>query len=341
MLTLLWPWAWLLLPLPLLIYYGVPRAGRREEAALRVPFYREVGDLAPRLRESGASHPAWLVLLALIWILLVASVSRPQWVGEPVALPALGRDLLLAVDISGSMAQEDMVSGGRQTSRIDLVKQVAGEFVDRRVGDRVGLLLFGTAAYLQTPLTFDRQTVKTLLNEAMIGFAGPKTSLGDAIGLAIKHLRERPAQSRVLILLTDGTNTAGSVEPLTAAGLAAQTGVKIYTIGIGAEEMVVRTFFGNQRVNPSADLDEATLEKIAATTTARYFRARNPEELAKIYQEIDRLEPVAQESEVYRPIRALYYLPLALALLLSFLAALLLAMGNSSRWRPGKSAVAD
>jgi len=331
MLTILWPWAWLLLPLPLFVYFGLPSAGRQGEAALRVPFYQEVGSLVPAHRESGRTSPGWLLLLAVIWISLVAAVSRPQWVGDPVALPAMGRDLLLGVDISGSMSTEDMVSGGRQISRLGLVKQVAGEFINRRIGDRVGLLLFGTTAYLQTPLTFDRQTVKTLLNEAMIGFAGPQTSLGDAIGLAIKHLRERPAQSRVLILLTDGTNTSGSVAPLNAAGLAAQTGVKIYTIGIGAEEMVVRTLFGNQRVNPAADLDEDTLEKIAATTGGRYFRARNPEELAKIYQEIDRLEPVEQESELYRPVRALYYLPLALALFLSFLMALGLATGHYRR----------
>lgn len=325
MLSLEWPWALLLLPLPLLVYFVLPRAGR-EEPALLVPFFRQLAAITRP--PAGRGRPGWWRRLppALIWGLLVIALARPQWVGEPVPLPAVGRDLMLAVDISGSMAQEDMVVGGQPVSRLDLVKKVANDFLDRRVGDRVGLLLFGTEVYIQVPLTFDRQTVKTLLNEALIGFAGKQTSLGDAIGLAVKHLKDRPSAGRVLILLTDGTNTAGRLEPLTAAGLAAQTAVKIHTIGVGAEEMVVRTFFGNQRVNPAADLDEATLEKIAATTGGRYFRARNSDELEVIYRVIDQLEPVQQESAIYRPVRTLYHLPLAGALVLSFLLALFLAL---------------
>ncbi len=324
MLSFAWAWAFLLLPLPLLVYFGLPRAGR-EDAALLVPFFREVANFTPRpVARGGVTRPGLLLLLGLIWLLLVTALARPQWVGGPEAMSAVGRDLLVAVDISGSMAQEDMVVGTSQVSRLELVKKVVGDFLDRRVGDRVGLLLFGTEAYLQAPLTFDRQTVKTLLNESLIGFAGKQTSLGDAILLAVKHLKDRPASSRVLILLTDGTNTAGSVDPLTAAGMAAQTGVRIYTIGVGAAEMVVRTFFGSQRVNPSADLDEETLGKIAATTGGRYFRARDSGELAEIYQVIDHLEPVEQASEIYRPVQSYYYLPLAGALGLSFLVVLLL-----------------
>jgi Ca-activated chloride channel family protein len=327
MLTLEWPWAFLLLPLPLLAYYGLPRAGR-EEAALLVPFYHQVAGFSRRHEGRSRVQKWWrLLLLALIWGLLVTALARPQWVGEPVPLPAVGRDLMLAVDISGSMAQEDMVLRGQQVSRLDLVKKVVGEFLDRRAGDRVGLILFGTEVYIQVPLTFDRPTVKTLLNEALIGFAGKQTSLGDAIALAVKHLKDRPAAGRVLILLTDGSQTSGNLGLLTAADLAAQTGVKIYTIGVGAQEMVVQTFFGNQRVNPSADLDENTLEKIAAATGGQYFRARNSEELDKIYRVIDQLEPVPQDSAIYRPVRTFYFLPLAGALFLSFLLALILAVG--------------
>jgi len=334
MLSFAWPWAFLLLPLPLLIYFTWPRAGR-EEAALLVPFFREVASLAPRAAaKGGLRRPGLLLLLTLIWLLLVAALARPQWVGGPTALPVVGRDLMVAVDISGSMAQEDMVVGASQVSRLDLVKKVVGDFLDRRVGDRVGLLLFGTEAYIQAPLTFDRQTVKILLNEALIGFAGKQTSLGDAILLAVKHLKDRPASSRVLILLTDGTNTAGKVEPLTAADLAGKTGVRIYTIGVGAAEMVVQTFFGDQRVNPSADLDENTLGKIATATGGRYFRARDSAELAEIYQVIDHLEPVEQASEIYRPIQSFFYWPLAGALGLSFLVALLLVAGELPQiWR--------
>lgn len=323
MLTFLWPWAFWLLPLPLLAYILIPRT-RKQEAALFVPFYRDILAFEQQNELSSGSSIGKGLLLLLIWSLLVVAVSRPQWVGEPVALPTVGRDLMLAVDISGSMAQEDMFIGREQVSRLDLVKKVVNEFIGRRIGDRIGLLLFGTEAYIQAPLTFDRQTVKILFNEAMIGFAGPKTSLGDAIGLAVKRLKDRPDDNRILILLTDGSNTAGVVEPLTAAGLAADTGVRIYTIGVGADEMLVRSFFGSQRVNPSADLDEDTLQKIADLTGGKYFRARNTDELEEIYQLIDELEPVQQESEIFRPVKTLFYLPLAGALVVSFLLGLFL-----------------
>lgn len=322
MLNFAWPWAFWLLPLPLFVYRLAPRA-RKYDAALFVPFYREVLFWEEKQYTAARTSSVKIIFLLLAWCLLVLAVSRPQWTGDPVALPASGRDLLLAVDISGSMRQDDMIIDGRPVSRLDLIKQVVNDFIERRVGDRIGLLLFGTEAYVQAPLTFDRRTVKTLLNEAQIGFAGEKTSIGDVIGLAVKHLQNRPDDSRVLILLTDGSNTAGNVEPLQAAKLAAETGVKIYTIGVGAEEMTVRDFFGVRRVNPSADLDEEVLEKIANLTGGKYFRARNPEELEQVYTAIDELEPVEQESEIFRPIKALYYWPLAGALILSFILTLL------------------
>ncbi len=325
MLTFLWPWAFWLLPLPLLTFILIPRA-RKQEAALFVPFYNDVLAFEQQNELSSDSSLARGLLLLLIWSLLVGAVSRPQWVGEAVALPTVGRDLMLAVDISGSMQAEDMVIGREPVTRLVLVKKVVTEFIARRIGDRVGLLLFGTEAYIQAPMTFDRQTVTILLAEAQIGFAGEKTSIGDAIGLAVKRLKERPADNRILILLTDGSNTAGSVEPLTATELAAQTGVRIYTIGVGADEMMVRSFFGSQRVNPSADLDEETLQKIAALTGGKYFRARNTDELEEIYQLIDELEPIQQASEVFRPVKTLFYLPLAGALLLSFLLGLFMTI---------------
>jgi len=319
MLNLIWPWVLWLLPLPLLAYFLLPKSGRRE-AALFVPFYQDVLSFEKETDHSGSGRriDRWLFLLS-IWILLVTASARPQWVGVPVPLPSVGRDLMLAVDISGSMAQEDMVLNGDRVTRLDLVKYVVNDFIERRVGDRVGLLLFGTEAYIQTPLTFDRKTVRVLLDEALIGFAGKKTSIGDAIGLAVKRLRERPDDNRTLILLTDGSNTAGSVDPLTASELAAKNKVRIHTIGVGADEMVVHGIFGSQRVNPSADLDEETLQKIAEQTGGRYFRARNPQELEKIYRLIDEIEPIEQESEIFRPVKSLFHLPLAAALILSFL----------------------
>jgi Ca-activated chloride channel family protein len=332
MLTFAWPLAFWLLPLPIIVYLALPRV-KKQEAALFVPFYREIARIEQHHKPATSSGIIRAITLILIWGLLVLAASQPQWIGEPVSLPTAGRDLMLAVDISGSMGQEDMFIGRKQVERIELVKKVVNEFIDRRIGDRLGLLLFGTEAYIQVPLTFDRQTVKTLFNEAQLGFAGKKTSIGDAIGLAVKRLKERPEGDRILVLLTDGSNTAGNVEPLKAAELAGQTGIRIHTIGVGADEMMIRSFFGNRRVNPSADLDEDTLQQIAGQTGGKYFRARNTEELENIYRLIDELEPVEQESEVFRPMKSLYYQPLAVAFVLSFLMAMFLPVRAFFRGR--------
>ncbi|MBR9912650.1 MAG: VWA domain-containing protein [Gammaproteobacteria bacterium] len=319
MLTLQWPWIFVLLPLPWLVFRFWP-AARQEDAALLVPFYRqlpgaEIAEKTGTLKKFGT-----LAVLVLMWLALLCAAARPIWLGEPVSLPASGRDLLLAVDISGSMETADMQWRGEQFDRITIVKAVVGDFVERRSSDRLGLILFGTRAYLQAPLTFDRSTVKQLLLEAQLGFAGEKTAIGDAIGLAVKRLRQRPLESRVLILLTDGANTAGQITPLKAAELAAQAKIRVYTIGVGADEMTVPGLFGGfgaRRINPSADLDETTLNSIAEQTGGRYFRARDPADLQAIYAELDKLEPIEQEAEVFRPTRALFYWPLGVCLALA------------------------
>lgn len=259
----------------------------------------------------------WLAIPA--WLLLVLAAARPQWVGEAVQLPLSGRDLMLAVDLSGSMKERDFVIEGERVDRLTATKWVAGDFIERRVGDRIGLILFGDKAYLQTPLTFDRKTVKTLLDEAAIGLAGKQTAIGDAVGLAIKRLQRSPDQSRVLILLTDGANTAGEVDPERAAEIASRTGLKIYTIGIGADRMTVRSLFGSQVINPSRELNERVLKALADKTGGRYFRAKNSTELAQIYQLLDELEPVEQESQLFRPVQSLYHWPLACSLILASL----------------------
>jgi Ca-activated chloride channel family protein len=314
-----WPWLFAVLPLPLLVAWLMPRAPEAPGTALRVPFYAALSGVAAG-RRSAASRPR-LLLAALAWVLLVFAAARPQFVGNPVRLPVTGRDLLLAVDVSGSMETEDMQLGRQVTDRLTAVKAVAGDFIEQRKGDRLGLILFGDQAYLQTPLTFDRKTVHTLLNEAAIGLAGKSTAIGDAIGLAVKRLRERPAENRVLILLTDGANTSGGVEPLKAADLAAREGVRIYTIGVGADEMLVQGFFGTQRV-PSTELDEATLTAIAQKTGGQYFRARDIGSLQKIYALLNRLEPVSRDEETFRPVHELYPWPLSGALFLTALLAL-------------------
>jgi Ca-activated chloride channel family protein len=258
----------------------------------------------------------------MAWLLLVIACTRPQWLGEPIEQAVSGRDLMLAVDLSGSMEEQDFFINKRPVDRLTAEKGVAGDFINRRVGDRVGLILFGTQAYLQTPLTFDRKTVMTLLNEAVIGLAGDNTAIGDAIGLAVKRLKNDQANSRVLVLMTDGANTAGEVSPLKAAELAAAQHLKIYTIGIGADEMIVRSFFGNRKVNPSVDLDEKTLIKIAESTGGQYYRARNTDELNNIYMRLDELEPVEKDKQYFRPRSELYYWPLSLALGLAAIIAL-------------------
>ncbi|WP_156303087.1 VWA domain-containing protein, partial [Methylogaea oryzae] len=209
------------------------------------------------------------------------------------------------------------VLNGENVDRLTATKQVAGRFIERRAGDRIGLILFGEKPYLQAPLTFDRKTVQTLLDESFIGMAGDATAIGDAIGLAVKRLKNNPAEQRVLILMTDGANTAGTVEPLKAAELAAGEGLKIYTVGVGADELIVRDFFGARRVNPSADLDETALKGIAEKTGGRYFRARDTQELEQIYALLDRLEPVQKDVQYFRPRSELYPWPAGLALLLA------------------------
>ncbi len=330
MITLYWPWLRILLPLPLLIRRLMPAAPQQQDAALRVPFLEdfEAGGKTPG---SSPRQDMLLWLAAAAWVLLVLAAARPQWLGEPLEIPMSGRDLMLAVDLSKSMEEEDFRLANQWVDRLTATKKVAGEFIERRKGDRIGLILFGERAYLQAPLTFDRKTVKTLLYESAIGLAGRSTAIGDAIGLGIKRLQERPAENRVLILLTDGANTAGEIEPVRAAELAARKQVKVYTIGIGADEMIVRSFFGNRRINPSRDLDEKSLRAIADKTGGRYFRARDINELKGIYRLLDELEPIEQEQQLFRPVRALYPWPLGAALILAGL-----IIGLSSGWRPGR-----
>lgn len=322
-----WPWLFLIAPLPLLVRWLLPQNTSTQDAALRVPFYNEFTH-SPTLsiKNHTAGWSLWLGLIA--WLLLVTASARPQWLGENIELPVSGRDLMLAVDLSGSMEAEDFKIRGRTVNRLVATQWVGGEFIQRRVGDRLGLILFGRHAYLQTPLTFDRETVRTLLQEAVIGLAGKETAIGDAIGLAVKRLQHNDINSRVLILLTDGANTAGEVEPIKAAELAAQHGLKIYTIGIGADEMIVRSFFGQQRINPSADLDEKTLTAIAKKTGGRYFRARDTRQLEKIYHLLDELEPLEKEAQTFRPTTSLYPWPLAFALLLASLLTLAKILGR-------------
>ncbi len=326
MISFQWPWLFLALPVPFLLRFLAKPAERGRGGALRVPFFAAFSTVSLSGSRSRRSAILRLATMTLIWALMVTAAARPVFLGPPVPIPVEGRDLMMAIDLSGSMGREDFSANGNPTNRLAVVKAVADDFISRREGDRVGLILFSSRAYLQTPLTFDRAVVRELLGESSIGLTGQETAIGDAIGLAVKLLKDRPAKERVLVLLTDGANNSGVLQPLQAAELAKQEHVKIYTIGVGADRMAVQTAFGQQIVNPSEDLDEKTLAQIADMTGGRYFRARDVEGLAQIYHDIDAMEPVAGEPLYLHPQVTLFQWPLGAALVLSFLmaAALLL-----------------
>ena len=325
MITLAWAWALLALPLPALMRLLLPPARPISGRALRLPPRTLLAGIAAT---SDRSRRRWRLAGLVVWLLLVLAAARPQWLADPVALPVSGRDLILAVDISGSMEQEDYELGGRPSTRLAVVKAAAARFILRRAQDRIGLILFGSRPYVQTPLTYDRDTVEQMLREAVVGMAGRDTAIGDAIGLAVKRLREQPEDNRVLVLLTDGDNTAGTLDPLQAAALAAESGVRIYTIGLGGR--VGEQGAGGYRLARSGeDLDPATLQLVASQTGGRSFVATDSRQLAEVYAALDRLEPSVRDYRTFRPATDLYPLPAGAALVLSALFAGLLATG---RW---------
>lgn len=323
MINIAWPLMFLFLPLPWLLRRFMPEA-MLQGTALFLPFAAAVTmDLAPVINVNSRKRS---VLFVLVWLLLVAAAMRPQWLDDPLPVPTTGRRLLLAVDVSGSMATPDMAGNA---PRLAVVQKVAGDFIKQRKGDQVGLILFGTQPYLQAPLTADLDTVSQFLHETVVGVAGPQTAIGDAIGLALKRLQndrgdektgatEKKKGEMALILLTDGGNNAGLMEPLAAAKMAASAGLRIYTIGVGAA--VQQGFFGG---SGNMDLDEGTLKAIAKITSGEYFRAADATALQKVYARIDKLEPSAGQEQWYRPHSEWYIWPLAFALLLSIPAVLM------------------
>ena len=314
MITFGWPWLFALLPVPFLLRFVLPVAASGNDAALRVPY---LGDFeSGHTTSTQRSLQRWpLLVYFLLWSCLLCAAAKPQWIGDPIELPVSGRDLMLAIDLSGSMDQP-FTHNFRNVTKLQATKAVAGDFIDKRVGDRIGLILFGEQAYVQAPLTFDRTTVKTLLFEAVTGLAGKSTAIGDAIGLAVKRLDTANNQDRVLILMTDGVSNAGEISPEKAADIAAKKGLKIHTIGIGPRG--------------SRELNEKTLRTVAEKTGGRYFRAHDVTELQQIYALIDKLEPVERDTQSYRPTWSLFYWPLGIALALASLLAL--AALSKRRW---------
>jgi Ca-activated chloride channel family protein len=315
MFELHWPAAFLLLPLPWLLSWLLPSAPVRS-AALQVDFLQRLGQLPTSVSSMPLTRRRWFFVL--VWLLLILASSRPQWLGDPLPISISGRDMMLAIDLSGSMEYEDMRLDGEQVPRMTVVKKLVSDFIVQREGDRIGLILFGSSAYVQAPLTHDLQSLDEWVDEAFVGLAGRETAIGDAIGLAIKRLVAEPAESRVLILITDGANTAGQITPLRAARFAASEGIRIFTIGVGASADQSLTS-GIQ--DPSIDLDEGTLIDVALASDGEYFRARNSADIQQIYQRIEALEPALRDSSPRRQARPLYPWPLGLAMLISLVIA--------------------
>jgi Ca-activated chloride channel family protein len=316
-----WPWLFALTPLPLFIWWLLPPYRERTHA-LRMPYFEQMAAATGTTPSSGAVIPRtnWLqkIIAPLCWLLIVAALAKPQWLAPPLEHIEAARDLLLAVDLSQSMETKDFVSpSGQRTDRLSAVKQVIADFIQRRKDDRIGLIVFGNAAFPQAPLTLDHQSVQLLLDETRIGMAGPQTAIGDAIGVAVKLTQESKNNERVLILLTDGNDTASRLPPEEAAKIAQQNHLTVHTIGIGDVQAT-----GENRV------DLAALEKISAATHGRSFRGEDRNQLENIYATIDQLTPRKVTRMQYRPKRELYWLPLgASAGLLIFYHVCMLSYG--------------
>ncbi|MBH0055502.1 VWA domain-containing protein [Pseudoalteromonas sp. SWXJZ94C] len=306
-----WPWLFILLPLPLLLLLLKPLASNTN-TRLRIPSFSK-HNLTNQSIEQGARRLSpfeWA-----IWLLLVIAAANPTWLDEPISMPNEGRDIMLAVDLSGSMTEQDMAYNGQYVDRLTMVKAVLSDFIEQRQGDRLGLILFGDTAFLQTPLTRDVKTVSKMLSEAQIGLVGRATAIGDALGLSVKRFANKDKSNRIVVLLTDGQNTAGNLKPEEALLLAREEGIKVYTIGVGSDNPRGFSLFNMSGASGSS-LDESLLKSIAEQTGGLYFRAKDVAGLQQIYAELDKLEPISADEQTFRPQSSLFYYPLLIAILL-------------------------
>ncbi len=303
-----WWWAMLLLPVPLLARKLLP-ATNNVDVALAVPLLHRYRFTDSSIRKSTGQVAR--ICFWIFWICLIAAASRPFWLGEPLSRTVSGRDLMLAVDISGSMSETDMTINSNAASRIEVLKVVVKKFIQRREGDRLGLILFGTNAYTYVPLTFDLDTLTELLADVSTGLAGRHTAIGDAIGLAVKTMRQQDTKHKVLILVTDGSSTAGFENPIVAAQVASRQGLTIYTIGVGTDAQTLSRTYGLQNIPTGVALNERVLSNIAQVTGGDYFRATNASTLENIYLALDKLEPVEYKYQSHRPRSELFTIPLA------------------------------
>ena len=303
-------WIFWLLPLPLFIYLGLPSLKIRS-AALLIPNMANSAKYTKQKPKKSSlikkKKIIEIIILSLVWISVIVSLSSPQLVGKADLKAKTSRNFLIVADLSFSMAQKDWKIEGKRVTRWEAVTSVMHEFIEKREGDRMGLILFGSNAYVQAPFTPDLSTVKTMLDEAAVGLAGQSTSIGKAITKGIDLFDQDTLKTKVMVLLTDGVDAGLGIAPLDAAEIAKRDSILIYTIGIGDPHS------GN------SDLDEKTLEEIAAITGGQYFRAINTEKLDGIYEELDKLEPIEYEEESYRPRTYLYFYPLGFGLFLCIL----------------------
>lgn len=314
MLTFAFIWAICLLPLPLILRLLTPACINSNETIYAATFNIFSKFNINNKKPSKIRFSYKLIYMWIIWVLLVIASMQPQWISEAKNTTISGRNIILAIDISGSMSEQDMGSYPQYKDRLTIVKEIIDDFIQLRTHDRLALVLFGSNAYLHVPLTFDHTTLSNLLAETSIGIAGKYTAIGDALGLSVKALSNtKQTQEGLIILLTDGNNNAGQVKPLDIALLSAQLNIKIHTIGIGTVSKLGMFF------NPGSNLDTTTLQEIAQVTGGKFFRATDKSSLAHIYQTIDKLEPTPSDDIKYKPTTALYYWPLATALLLMML----------------------
>ncbi|MBQ4831843.1 VWA domain-containing protein [Pseudoalteromonas sp. MMG010] len=312
-----WPWLFILLPLPMLLML-FNQHDKNTHTRIRIPGFAK--QYTAQGQASQAKHKLSLFDW-LIWLLLISASANPSWLDEPISLPNEGREIMLAVDLSGSMTEQDMAYNGQYVDRLTMVKAVLSDFIEQRQGDRLGLILFGDTAFLQTPLTRDVKTVSKMLSEAQIGLVGRATAIGDALGLSVKRFADKDKSNRIVVLLTDGQNTAGNLEPEQALLLAREEGIKVYTIGVGSDEKRGFNLFNMGAVGSS--LDETLLKHIAEQTGGLYFRAKDVAGLQQIYVQLDELEPLSDDEQTFRPQSALFYIPLLLVLVLVFVKTLL------------------
>lgn len=315
------PWVLLAIPLPLLIWFILPHAPLHLSMAVKVPFFPAMLNLVEHEKQLFTKQ-SYVKVLFISWCLVVIALAGPRWIGEPRTLAHDGYNIMLALDISPSMDINDIITNGQRVTRLTVVKRAARQFIDARNGDKIGLILFGEQAYLLTPLTYDRHNVEMRLDDATVGLAGKSTSIGDALGLAIKRLQNVPDAGRMIILLTDGANNSGVLSPLKAAELARLNGIKVYTIGLHSD-IDPQSFSGLfLNSNGNAELDEDTLKAVADKTGGRYFRASDLLSLQRIYQDIDKMARVSQEQATVRPKHEYYpwFLSAGLALFLYVLA---------------------